>query len=44
MACVGSDCVETLEEIALEGKKSFKENGGRDFHMVECPNDRQTCD
>mgnify|MGYP001218035980 CR=1 FL=1 len=31
--------VETLEEIAIEGKKSFKENGGRDFHMVECLND-----
>ena len=41
MACPGfaSDCVETLEEIAIEGKKSFKENGGRDFHMVECLND-----
>ena len=34
-----SDCVETLEEIAIEGKKSFKENGGRDFHMIECLND-----
>ena len=41
MACPGfaSDCVETLEEIAIEGKKSFKENGGRDFHMVDCLND-----
>ena len=41
MACPGfaSDCVETLEEIAIEGKKSFRENGGRDFHMVECLND-----
>ena len=41
MACPGfaSDCVETLEEIAIEGKKSFKDNGGRDFHMVECLND-----
>ena len=41
MACPGfaSDCVETLEEIAIEGKKSFMDNGGRDFHMVECLND-----
>ena len=41
MACPGfaSDCVETLEEIAIEGKKSFKDNGGRDFHMVDCLND-----
>ena len=41
MACPGfaSDCVETLEEIAIEGKKSFKDNGGKDFHMVDCLND-----
>ena len=41
MACPGfaSDCVETLEEIAIEGKKSFMDNGGRDFHMVDCLND-----
>ena len=34
-----SDCVETLEEIAIEGKQSFTEGGGRDFHMVDCLND-----
>ena len=41
MACPGfaSDCVETLEEIAIEGKKSFMDNGGKEFHMVECLND-----
>ena len=41
MACPGfaSDCVETLEEIAIEGKKSFMDNGGKEFHMVDCLND-----
>ena len=34
-----SDCVETLEEIALEGKESFIENGGRKFEMIPCLND-----
>ena len=26
-----SDCVETLEEISMEGKESFMENGGKKF-------------
>jgi len=34
-----SDCVETLEEIALEGKKTFLDAGGSEFHMVSCLND-----
>ena len=34
-----SDCVETLEEIAIEGKAAFKEATGSDFHMVSCLND-----
>ena len=34
-----SDCVETLEEIAIEGKATFKEATGSDFHMVSCLND-----
>ena len=34
-----SDCVETLEEIAIEGKATFKEAAGSDFHMVSCLND-----
>ena len=34
-----SDCVETLEEIAIEGKESFMENGGRKFEMIECLNE-----
>ena len=34
-----SDCVETLEEIALEGKKTFLDAKGSEFHMVSCLND-----
>ena len=34
-----SDCVETLEEIAIEGQATFKEARGSDFHMVSCLND-----
>ena len=34
-----SDCVETLEEISIEGKKSFIEAGGKNFSMVPCLND-----
>ena len=33
-----SDCVETLEEIAIEGKESFIENGGENFDMIKCLN------
>ena len=34
-----SDCVETLEEIAIEGKKTFLDAKGSEFHMVSCLND-----
>ncbi len=34
-----SDCVETLEEIAIEGKENFIENGGKYFEMVPCLNE-----
>ena len=34
-----SDCVETLEEIAIQGKNSFFKNGGKNFDMVPCLND-----
>lgn len=34
-----SDCVETLEEIAIEGQATFKEARGSEFHMVSCLND-----
>lgn len=32
------DCLETLEEIAIEGKKSFEAAGGKSFHYIPCPN------
>ena len=34
-----SDCVETLEEISIQGKESFIENGGQNFLMIPCLND-----
>ena len=34
-----SDCVETLEEILIQGKKSFMESGGENFDMIPCLND-----
>jgi protoporphyrin/coproporphyrin ferrochelatase len=33
-----SDCLETLEEIAVEGKKTFLEAGGEDFQIIPCLN------
>ncbi|AUC74822.1 ferrochelatase [Olleya sp. Bg11-27] len=33
-----SDCLETLEEIAMEGEEIFHELGGRDFTTVPCLN------
>jgi ferrochelatase len=34
-----ADCLETLEEIAIEGKGLFLDAGGREFHYVPCLND-----
>ncbi|WP_299104863.1 ferrochelatase [uncultured Tenacibaculum sp.] len=34
-----SDCLETLEEIAMEGKHEFLEAGGDEFYTVPCIND-----
>ena len=34
-----SDCVETLEEILIQGKESFLKAGGLNFDMVPCLND-----
>ena len=33
-----ADCVETLEELAIEGKKQFKEAGGEEFAVLSCLN------
>ena len=34
-----SDCVETLEEILIQGKESFLKSGGNNFDLVPCLND-----
>ena len=34
-----SDCLETLEEIAMEGKEDFLEAGGTDYKHIPCMND-----
>lgn len=34
-----SDCLETLEEISVEGKESFLEAGGENFNYISCLND-----
>jgi ferrochelatase len=33
-----SDCLETLEEIAEEGKETFLHAGGESFEMIPCLN------
>ena len=42
VVCPGfvSDCLETLEEIALEGKATFLKAGGGQYHYIPCLNDR----
>ena len=35
-----SDCLETLEEIAIEGKSTYLSAGGREFHAIPCLNER----
>jgi ferrochelatase len=34
-----TDCLETLEEIAMRAKEDFEENGGEDFLAIPCLND-----
>jgi ferrochelatase len=34
-----SDCLETLEEIAIEGRDAFLAAGGQQFHYIPCLND-----
>jgi len=35
-----ADCLETLEEIGIEGKQMFLEAGGKEFHLLPCLNER----
>ncbi len=34
-----ADCLETIEEIGMEGKEEFLEAGGETFQMIPCLND-----
>ena len=36
-----SDCVETLEEISIQGKESFLNSGGLNFDVIPCLNDNE---
>lgn len=42
VVCPGfvADCLETLEEIGIEGKAVFLASGGREFHLLPCLNER----
>lgn len=42
IVCPGfvGDCLETLEEIAIEGKTIYLQAGGRDYHYIPCLNER----
>ncbi len=35
-----ADCLETLEEIAMEGREDFQQAGGGEYHYIPCLNDR----
>jgi ferrochelatase len=41
VVCPGfvADCLETLEEIAQEGREAFLHSGGKAFHYIPCLND-----
>ena len=39
-----SDCVETLEEVAIGLKETFEEAGGEKFSVVPCLNDSRALD
>ena len=36
-----SDCVETLEEINIQGRESFFKHGGKNFDLIPCLNDNE---
>jgi ferrochelatase len=42
VVCPGfvADCLETLEEIAQEGKEVFQHAGGGEYHYIPCLNER----
>ena len=44
VVCPGfvADCLETLEEIAQEGKEDFRHAGGGEYHYIPCLNGRES--
>ena len=40
MFCPGfpADCLETLEEIGMEGRAAFLAAGGQEYHAIPCLN------
>lgn len=42
VVCPGfvADCLETLEEIGIEGKQIYLAAGGKEFHLLPCLNER----
>ncbi len=42
VACPGfvADCLETLEEIAIEARDEFRNAGGKELHYIPCLNER----
>lgn len=41
VVCPGfiADCIETLEEISIEGRHLFLSSGGKEFHYIPCLNE-----
>jgi len=42
VVCPGfvADCLETLEEIGIEGRQDYLASGGGEFHLIPCLNER----
>ncbi len=36
-----ADCLETVEEISVEGRDTYLEAGGKQFQQIPCPNDQE---
>jgi protoporphyrin/coproporphyrin ferrochelatase len=43
VVCPGfvADCLETLEEIGMEGRATFLRAGGKEYHQIPCLNERE---
>ncbi len=37
-----ADCLETLEEIGIQNRRLFLDNGGQDYTLIPCLNDSET--